>query len=186
MKKIKILIFVVLILTLDQKIKSQDSLAFHEEFYQTQQKSLLLLTGWSVGNLALSPFLANNFKVFRNNFVGDVSSKDYFHQMNFNWNLLNVGIVGMSHFLVYKDQRKPWNIQELSMKKKKAEKSIIINMGLDVAYMIFGLLIKHSDKNLPVNQGYGNSLILQGGYLLLYDAIFLRNLKKLSKKYNYK
>lgn len=186
MKKIKILILVALISTLIQKIKSQDSLSFHKEFYKTQQNSLLLLSSWSVGNLALSPFLGTNFKVFRNNFVGDVSSKDYFHQMNFNWNLLNAGIVGMSHFLVYKDQRKPWNIQELSLKKKKAEKSIIINMGLDVAYMIFGLLIKHSDKNLPVNQGYGNSLILQGGYLLLYDAIFLRNLKKLSKKYNYK
>ena len=184
MKKIKILI--ILIAGLNQKISSQDSLTFHKEFYKTQQNSLLLLSSWSVGNLALSPFLANNFKVSRNNFVGDVSSNDYFHQMNFNWNLLNAGIAGLSHFLVYKDQRKPWNIQEMSLKKKKAEKSIIINMGLDVAYMIFGLLIKHSDKNLPVNQGYGNSLILQGGYLLLYDAIFLRNLKKLSKKYNYK
>ena len=103
-----------------------------KNFIKHNKNSLLLLTGWSVGNLALSPFLANNFKVFRNNFVGDVSSNDYFHQMNFNWNLLNTGIVGLSHFLVYKDQRKPWNIQELSMKKKKAEKSIIINMGLDV------------------------------------------------------
>jgi hypothetical protein len=58
-------------------------------------------------------------------------------------------------------------------------------MGLDVAYIISGLLIKQSDKNLHINQGYGNSLILQGGYLLLYDAIFLKRLKKLSKKYNY-
>ena len=183
MKKIKILI--ILIAGLNQKISSQDSLTFHKEFYKTQQNSLLLLSSWSVGNLALSPFLANNFKVSRNNFVGDVSSNDYFHQMNFNWNLLNAGIAGLSHFLVYKDQRKPWNIQEMSLKKKKAEKSIIINMGLDVAYMLSGLLIKQSDKNLSINQGYGNSLILQGGYLFLYDAIFLSKLKKLSKKYNY-
>lgn len=185
MKKIKILILVILTTTLNQKINSQDSLSFHKEFYKTQQNSLLLLSSWSVGNLALSPFLGNNFKVFRNNFVGPVSTNDYFHQMNFNWNLLNAGIVGMSHFLVYKDQRKPWNIQELSLKKKKAEKSIKINMGLDVAYIISGLLLKQSDKNLHINQGYGNSLILQGGYLLLYDAIFLKRLKKLSKKYKY-
>ena len=185
MKIYKLLIIAFLISNINLEYKSQDSLTFHKEFYQTQQKSLLLLSSWSVGNLALSPFLGNNFKVFRNNFVGDVSSNDYFHQMNFNWNLLNAGIVGMSHFLVYKDQRKPWNIQELSLKKKKAEKSIIINMGLDVAYIISGLLIKQSDKNLPINQGYGNSLILQGGYLLIYDAIFLKRLKKLSKKYNY-
>ena len=185
MRNTKILILVILISTFNQKINSQDSLSFHKEFYKTQQNSLLLLSSWSVGNLALSPFLGNNFKVFRNNFVGPVSTNDYFHQMNFNWNLLNAGIVGMSHFLVYKDQRKPWNIQELSLRKKKAEKSIIINMGLDVAYIISGLLIKQSDKNLHINQGYGNSLILQGGYLLLYDAIFLKRLKKLSNKYNY-
>ena len=185
MRNTKILILVILISTFNQKINSQDSLSFHKEFYKTQQNSLLLLSSWSVGNLALSPFLGNNFKIFRNNFIGDVSSNDYFHQMNFNWNLLNAGIVGMSHFLVYKDQQKPWNIQELSLRKKKAEKSIIINMGLDVAYIISGLLIKQSDKNLPINQGYGNSLILQGGYLLLYDAIFLKRLKKLSNKYNY-
>ena len=58
-------------------------------------------------------------------------------------------------------------------------------MGFDIAYMISGLLIKQSDRNLKINQGYGNSLILQGGYLLLYDAIFLGRLKKLSKKYKY-
>ena len=71
------------------------------------------------------------------------------------------------------------------MKKKKAEKSIIINMGLDIAYMLSGLLIKQSDRNLYINEGYGNSLILQGGYLFIYDAIFLRRLKKLNKKYNF-
>ena len=83
MKKIKILILVILNTTLNQKINSQDSLSFHKEFYKTQQNSLLLLSSWSIGNLALSPFLGNNFKVFRNNFVGPVSSNDYFHQMNF-------------------------------------------------------------------------------------------------------
>ena len=57
MKKIKILILVVLINSYNQKIKSQDSLSFHKEFYKTQQNSLLLLSSWSVGNLALSPFL---------------------------------------------------------------------------------------------------------------------------------
>ena len=185
MKIIKVLILSFLILNLNLGYKCQDSLSFHKEFYQTQQKSLLLLSSWSAGNLAFSPFLANNFKINRKNFVGSVSSNDYFYQMNFNWNIFNAGIVGMSHFLVYKDQRKPWNIQELLMKKKKAEKSIIINMGLDIAYMLSGLLIKQSDRNLSFNEGYGNSLILQGGYLFIYDAIFLRRLKKLNKKYNF-
>ena len=183
MKTIKILIFVLLILNLNQKINSQDSLSFHKDFYKTQQNSLLLLSSWSVGNLALSPFLGNNFKVLRNNFVGDVSSNDYFHQMNFNWNLINAGICGVSHFLVHRDSRKPWNLNDISNRKSKAEKSITFNMGLDILYVITGFVLNQtaneSKGNLNINKGYGNSLMIQGGYLLLYDAIFLRRLKKI-------
>ena len=55
-------------------------------------------------------------------------------------------------------------------------------MGLDVAYIISGLLIKNSKSNVSQNQGFGNSIMLQGGYLLLYDAIFLKKLKKIPVK----
>ena len=55
-------------------------------------------------------------------------------------------------------------------------------MGLDLAYMVTGLLLRNNAKKNnaeeSMNKGYGNSLILQGGYLLFYDAIFLINLKK--------
>ena len=103
--------------------------------------------------------------------------------MNFSWNLLNVGIAGLGHFIVNKDRKKPWDIQILYDKKKKVEKSIIINMGLDLAYMVTGLLFKNNaqinNSEYSMNKGYGNSLILQGGYLLIYDAIFLIKLKKI-------
>ena len=64
-------------------------------------------------------------------------------------------------------------------------------MGLDLAYMVTGLLLKNNAKKLTsehsMNKGFGNSLILQGGYLLFYDAIFLMKLKKiLIKKKTYK
>ena len=55
-------------------------------------------------------------------------------------------------------------------------------MGLDVAYIVSGLIIKNSKSNVSQNQGFGNSIMLQGGYLLLYDAIFLKKLKKIPVK----
>jgi len=36
-----------------------------------------------------------------------------------------------------------------------------------------------NNSEYSMNKGYGNSLILQGGYLLFYDAIFLMKLKKI-------
>ena len=58
--------------------------------------------------------------------------------------------------------------------QNKIEKTYIINAGLDVVYMGAGLLMnKTSDnqKNPDKFEGYGNSILLQGGFLLVYDAI---------------
>ena len=155
---------------------SQDSLNIKKNFYKQQQNSLLLLSGWSATNLVASP-------VFCKNLYSAESQSDYFHQMNFNWNLINAGICGLSHFLVHRDSKKPWNINDISNRKSKAEKSITFNMGLDILYVITGFVLNQtaneSKGNLNINKGYGNSLMIQGGYLLLYDAIFLRRLKKI-------
>lgn len=153
-------------------VSGQDSLTFHNSFYKKQQQSLLLLSSWSAANLVISPILSKNL----------YCSNKYFHEMNFNWNLLNAGIVGLGHFLVHKDSKKPWDINGLLAKKKKTQTSLLINMGLDVVYIISGLVIKNSKSNVSQNQGFGNSIMLQGGYLLLYDAIFLKKLKKIQVK----
>ena len=155
---------------------SQDSLELHDNFYKNQQQSLLLLSGWSVVNLIGSP-IANK------NIYNSTTTNEHFHEMNFNWNILNAGIVGISHYLVHRDSKREWNINQLSTKKTKAEKSIIFNMGLDLVYVLSGLIMnKTADVNkdsYQINKGYGNSLMFQGGYLFLYDAIFLRKLKKI-------
>ena len=155
---------------------SQDSLNIKKNFYKQQQNSLLLLSGWSATNLVASP-------IFCKNLYSAESKSDYFHQMNFNWNLINAGICGVSHFLVHRDSKKPWNLNDISNRKSKAEKSITFNMGLDILYVITGFVLNktanESKGNLNINKGYGNSLMIQGGYLLLYDAIFLRRLKKI-------
>ena len=155
---------------------SQDSLSIKNNFYKQQQNSLLLLSGWSATNLVASP-------VFCKNLYSPESQSDYFHQMNFNWNLINAGICGVSHLLVHRDSKKPWNLNDISSRKNKAEKSLTFNMGLDLLYVITGFVLNQtaneSKGNLNINKGYGNSLMIQGGYLLLYDAIFLRRLKKI-------
>lgn len=58
--------------------------------------------------------------------------------------------------------------------QSRTEKTYLINTGLDVLYVGAGLWMnKSSDnqKNPDKFKGYGNSIMLQGGFLLLYDAI---------------
>lgn len=63
-----------------------------------------------------------------------------------------------------------------------AENSIKIKMGLEIAYMVSDLILRNNTKmnksKNTINKGYVNSLILQVGYLLFYDTIFLIKLKK--------
>ena len=175
MKYLKFIVPVIIFISLTSAVKSQDSTSIHDLFYKKQQQSLSLLSSWSVGNLILSPIATKNL-------FSPSTTNEYFHQMNFSWNLLNVGIAGLGHIIVNKDSKKPWDIKTLHFKKKKAEKSIIINMGLDLAYMVTGFIIKNNLAESSMNKGYGNSIILQGGYLLFYDAIFLMKLKKILMK----
>ena len=65
----------------------------------------------------------------------------------------------------------------LEQDKKKLTTSLAVNMGLDVVYIVSGILLNRAEHNSSSNSelkiGYGNSLILQGGFLLIFDGVFL-------------
>ncbi|GIR58284.1 MAG: hypothetical protein CM15mP65_08650 [Crocinitomicaceae bacterium] len=55
-------------------------------------------------------------------------------------------------------------------------------MGLDVCYMLAGLLYENRAgrcllENQARNIGFGNSLILQGGFLFIFDGVFVLRMK---------
>ena len=175
MKNIFITLFFVLLcgLIFSQQTK-KDTLLIRNNFFHNQQTSLALLSGWSAANLSLSPISSEN--VFN-----PTNNLDYFHQMNFFFNVVNGAIAGFAHYEVNRRSKLSWTYLEIEEQRKKALKSIKFNMGLDLSYIISGLILKNLtekvDQKYPQYLGYGNSLIIQGAYLLLYDAIFLRKIR---------
>lgn len=154
--------------------KKVDSLLIHNNFFQNQQASLALLSGWSVANLVLSPYGTSNlFQPFTQN--------DHFHQMNFMFNAVNGVIAGFAHFEVNRRSKLSWTLYDIEQQRRKARNGIKINMALDLSYILSGFILTNISPKNPndINQfkGYGNSLILQGAYLLIYDAIFLRKIR---------
>ena len=148
-----------------------DSTLLKEKFYRVQQQSLFMLSGWSVLNIGVSPLISSNLR-------NPTNQIDHFHRSNFYWNFLNLGIAGFSHYSVLKKSRENWTVSELANQKQKAQKAISVNMGLDLLYVLGGFALKYaSNRNESLDaaayHGNGNSLILQGGYLFLYDAIFV-------------
>tara|TARA_B100001173_G_C16024739_1_gene563547 strand:- start:2867 stop:3406 length:540 start_codon:yes stop_codon:yes gene_type:complete len=176
MRKNKLLLILLTALFFSSISKAQDSIQFQKRFFKIQQQSTLVLSGWSVLNIGISP-------LFSKSLFNPVTSSDHFHLSNFNWNLFNAGIAGLSHYSVYTNRQKTWSISELNKRKKRLERALAFNVALDFIYIASGLLLKYATNpndlvNYPAFNGGGNSLILQGGFLLVYDSIFLRRIKR--------
>jgi hypothetical protein len=99
-------------------------------------------------------------------------SNKYFHQMNVIWNGINVAIVGLS---LLAPREKPLSYANSLRKQSGAEKIFLFNAGLDLAYIAGGAYVRERSfnnlKNSTQNKGYGESIMLQGGVLLVMDAV---------------
>ncbi len=176
MKNIILTTFLIFSLqTFISQERNLDTILSSNNFFHNQQTSLALLSGWSVANLSLSPISSDNL-------FNPSSNLDYFHQMNFFFNVINGAIAGFAHYEVNRRSKLSWTYSEIEEQRKKALKSIKFNMGLDISYILGGIFLKNlankADQKYSQYIGYGNSLIIQGAYLFLYDAVFLRKIRK--------
>lgn len=136
---------------------------------QIIRSSMLGLGAWAVANIGYSAAAAPN----------NEGTAKYFHRMNGYWNTINLGIATLAYINSQKQLHYPSNIsaEKNDHQQKQLEKVLLINTGLDVGYMAAGLYLQNRSKQqqLPVNQqqmkGYGESLLLQGGFLLAFDVL---------------
>lgn len=152
-----LLVFVLFILG----AQSQDSLWSKRLAFQQKANriGMISLVSWSTTNLAGGLY-------FRSKTPG---STKYFHEMNAMWNTVNFGI-GVAG-LIQEYKQKQVDYPEYLKLQKKYERVFLINSGLDLIYMGVGAAMAFSDKSNERSAGYGQSLILQGGYLLLFDGL---------------
>jgi hypothetical protein len=96
----------------------------------------------------------------------------YFHQMNVMWNTVNIGLA-IPGYLKAKKASSTLTFAETVRKQHQTEKIFLINTGFDVGYMASGLILRSEAKSNLEKQkqynGYGNSLLMQGGFLFLFD-----------------
>ena len=171
-------LFICLIIFSSSCFFSQDSLFLRKKYLKNQSVALSTLSSWSLLNLSLN---STNFKSFYKSNIQS-SNTDYFHQMNFSWNLVNSGICVIG-FLKIKDLKKDyWNNTTLYNLINKNCKTLSINVGLDIAYITTGLILRQYATQFTNSErsiGFGNSLITQGSFLLVFDLIYLQSLRKL-------
>ncbi|MBS0010575.1 MAG: hypothetical protein KFF49_04155 [Bacteroidales bacterium] len=158
------LLTVLLLLSLSAS--AQESFPdFYTHNIKINNTGMYVLGSWAVLNMATGAYGWSKYS-------GD---RMYFYQMNLFWNVVNASIAGFALYSNYTSDISSFSEQELMDKMLKIENILLINAGLDIGYMGSGLLLRHlsgkSANRSDLLKGYGNSLILQGGFLLVFDLV---------------
>lgn len=129
-----------------------------------QRRAMSVLMGWSVLNMGVGT---------AGYFLSDGKTQ-YFHQMNAAWNVVNAAIAGAGWIGSRGEDPTALSPMETVEADYRLQKILLLNMGLNLAYMASGAYlwergIQRGDERL---EGYGPSLVLQGGFLLLFDSTF--------------
>ena len=162
----KNLLFLSVFLSISTSIFSQNLTLpnFNQERNDLNRKGMTVLGSWAGANLITNGILLSNSS----------GSNKYFHQMNVYWNVVNGALAGLG---VLGAKKKPENLSAFQTLKEQSntEKTFLVNTGLDAAYVMTGVYLLEKSKNSLENEdmlkGYGQSVILQGGFLLLFDGI---------------
>jgi hypothetical protein len=162
-----LLSLLVLESAMGQSIQKPELLQFNKERKQVGSTSMAILGGFALGNMAIG--LPNAIQL---------SGKEkYFNEMNCYWNVVNLGIAIGGYIGNQGKDIQNLNEEQTWKEQSKTLKIYGINAGLDLLYIGSGVaLMEFSDKAPKAEQrllGYGESLIVQGGFLLLYDSALL-------------
>ncbi|TGE27403.1 DUF6992 family protein [Hymenobacter metallicola] len=132
------------------------------------ERGMAVLGAWALLNLVVSGYYVAR--------TDARSASHYFHQMNVGWNFVNaiLAVVGML-------RAHPYQVAGLTLAASLTaqfdfEKLLLLNVGLDVAYLVTGSWLR--TRSLTAERrperllGFGQSLWLQGGFLLFFDLGF--------------
>ena len=164
MKITKVLHVFPLFLVFALPVAAQD-LTDLEGFNQTRldynQQGMLILGTWAVVNLLLGAVAS-----FRTR--GQIQA---FHQMNAYWNVVNLGIAAYGFWQA--SQVTVLDFWEVLVAQQQIEKILLANAALDFGYIALGLFLIERGRRLEKDKwlGFGKSIVLQGTFLLLFDAI---------------
>jgi hypothetical protein len=172
MKHLKFLLLFVLCFGFYSGIGQSILLEFNMQRLNTTKAGMKVLGSWAIGNFGYSGISLAEAN----------GSSRYFHQMNLYWNVVNLGLAGSGLINANKVKPSDLDLSQSIHEQHKIEKLLLFNAGLDLAYIAGGLWMRERSNNISSNsdlwKGYGNSVILQGSFLLVFDAMIYQQIRK--------
>ena len=142
---------------------AQDILEINKDRQKLSREGMTFLTSWAAINIAggsAAYYLAKD------------REWKYFHEMNVFWNTVNLGL-GIAGLLMERKSKTDLNMEQSLKAQKRVERIFLVNSGIDLIYIGSGLAMRQMQnaKNPERMRGYGNALILQGSFLLVFDGV---------------
>lgn len=138
---------------------------FSEQRIRHQKTLGLTLGGYALANIAVGSIAAGQSS-------GEAKE---FHKMNVYWNLFNLGIAGAGLLGSRKRTADGETLADAVRQHENMKQILLLNTGLDVAYVIGGAYLRQRADTHPDNadqlRGYGSSVMVQGGFLLAFDLV---------------
>jgi hypothetical protein len=135
---------------------------FNQVRIDYNKQGMMILGSWAIGNIIWGASMAGRT-------TGEIQG---FHQMNAYWNSINLLIAGFGYYSAMKEVPST-DFWETMRSQQSIEKILLVNAGLDVAYMAGGLYMLERGRRTDNERlsGFGKSVILQGAFLMSFDAI---------------
>ena len=153
-----------------------DLLEFNKSRNKRTSRGLKVLGGWAVANMGVSGAM----------YFNSSGTDKHFHEMNVVFNGVNVIIVAAS---LLPKEKNDLDLNKTLQWQSNTESTYIANAALDLLYSSVGLYLteraKNDFKEHDRFKGWGNSLLLQGGFLFAFDtSMFIIHKKNGKKLYN--
>jgi hypothetical protein len=159
------LVFLLFIVLSDHSFAQDEQTiaTFDQRQQQLNNRGMIVLGSWATASITTG-------LIARTQTSG---TAHYFHEMNALWNSVNFTLAGISLLQSRKEQ--PFGLSYSLKRQRKLETVFLINSGLDLGYIGTGFYLRYAaDSKVGQKaqrlEGYGNSLLLQGGFLLCFDA----------------
>jgi hypothetical protein len=145
---------------------------FNSKMLSINKTGMAALGTWALGNMAVSGgFL-----------LAGVQNREQrsFHQMNIYWNVVNLGLAGFGLRGALTDDPATFNLLASIREQQSIQQILLFNAGLDVGYIMTGVYLRErafrertfgSEGRADMFRGFGTSLVLQGGFLFLFDGV---------------
>jgi hypothetical protein len=147
---------------------------FNRERFAINKKAFLVLGSWSAANI-ISGVIGQS---------ASTGQAKYFHQMNIIWGSVNL-LVALPGYIGARKSATDLSMTASIKGQAATEKTFAFNAGLDLAYMAAGAWTiekGNSHANSDKYRGYGKSIIMQGAFLLIFDAVMFTTHNRHGKK----